>query len=106
MLICLVLFFVAVWASHEHSIFLNQKDPSEIVIDEYLGYLITMVWLPLSWKTILLGFVLFRLLDIFKPSLIGWIDKKSKGGFGIVADDVIAGIIANIFMQVIVTYYS
>lgn len=78
-------------------------DHKEIVIDEVLGFLITMVWLPLTWQAILIGFVLFRLLDITKPLFIGYLDKKIQGGLGVMVDDVAAGIIASLIMQVLYT---
>ncbi|WII70656.1 phosphatidylglycerophosphatase A [Bdellovibrio sp. 22V] len=78
-------------------------DHKEVVIDEVLGFLITMVWLPLTWQAILIGFVLFRLLDITKPLFIGYLDKKIQGGLGVMVDDVAAGIIAGLIMQVLYT---
>ena len=79
-------------------------DHKEIVIDEVLGILIAMTWVPITWQSLLIGFVLFRVLDIFKPFPIGYIDKKIQGGLGVMADDVAAGIIANICMQLIYTH--
>lgn len=78
-------------------------DQKEIVIDEVLGFLITMVWLPMTWQAIVIGFVLFRVLDITKPLFIGLIDKKIQGGLGVMLDDVAAGVIASIVMQVLYT---
>lgn len=78
-------------------------DHKEIVIDEVLGFLITMVWLPMTWQAILIGFALFRLLDITKPLFIGYLDRKIQGGLGVMVDDVVAGIIASLVMQVIFT---
>ncbi|MGZ3742218.1 MAG: phosphatidylglycerophosphatase A family protein [Pseudobdellovibrionaceae bacterium] len=76
-------------------------DHKEIVIDEVLGFLITMTWLPMTWKSMLAGFLLFRGLDILKPFPIGYLDRKIPGGFGVVIDDVVAGIIASIVLQYI-----
>lgn len=78
-------------------------DSKEIVIDEVLGFLITMTWLPITWQSYVIGFFLFRFLDILKPFPIGYIDKKVRGGLGVVADDVAAGILANIVLQVMYT---
>lgn len=78
-------------------------DHKEIVIDEVLGFLITMVWMPLTWQAILIGFALFRVLDITKPLFIGYLDKKIQGGLGVMVDDVAAGIIASLIMQVLYT---
>lgn len=81
----------------------QSHDSKEIVIDEVLGFLITMTWLPITWQSYFLGFFLFRLLDILKPFPIGYLDKKVRGGLGVVIDDVVAGIIANIILQIIYT---
>lgn len=88
-------------------IYENQKgvhDLPEVVIDEVLGFLITMTWLPMTWQSLLIGFVLFRLLDIWKPFPIGYLDKKIQGGLGVVIDDVAAGIIASLIMQYLYTH--
>ncbi len=81
-------------------------DHKEIVIDEVLGFLITMTWLPMTWKSMLVGFLLFRVLDIFKPFPIGYLDKEIRGGFGVVIDDVAAGVIASIVLQYIYQHTS
>ncbi len=78
-------------------------DHKEIVIDEVLGFLITMIWLPMTWQAIILGFALFRVLDITKPLFIGYLDKKVQGGLGVMIDDVAAGVIASLIMQTIYT---
>jgi phosphatidylglycerophosphatase A len=83
----------------------GHHDLPQVVIDEVVGFLITMTWLPITWKSFLAGFILFRILDILKPFPIGMMDKKIPGGLGVVADDVAAGIIANILLQIIYTYY-
>lgn len=77
------------------------EDSSTIVIDEVLGMIITMVWLPLTWQSFLFGFILFRFLDIVKPFPIGFLDRKIEGGLGVVVDDIAAGIIANLILQLI-----
>ncbi|QLY25905.1 phosphatidylglycerophosphatase A [Bdellovibrio sp. KM01] len=74
-------------------------DHSEIVIDEVAGFLIAMIWLPMTWQAILIGFGLFRLLDITKPLFIGYLDKKIQGGLGVMIDDVAAGIVVSLIMQ-------
>lgn len=67
-------------------------DHGGIVWDEFVGFWIAMAALPISWTSLLLGFVLFRFFDILKPWPISWLDKKVSGGFGIMIDDVIAGL--------------
>ena len=76
-------------------------DSSEIVIDEIAGYLVSMTWLPVTWRSMTLSFVFFRILDAAKPFPISYLDEKMKGGVGVVADDLAAGLIANIAMQII-----
>lgn len=69
-------------------------DPGPVVWDEVVGYLITMIWVPLGAIWVLAGFLLFRLFDIWKPWPIGWFDRNVKGGLGIMLDDVVAAIFA------------
>lgn len=73
---------------------LNNHDFGGIVWDEIAGLFITLWGLPFSWQCLLAGFVAFRLFDIIKPWPIRWLDKQVKGGFGIMIDDVVAGIFA------------
>jgi len=60
-----------------------------------------MILVPSGWQWVLAGFVLFRLFDIWKPWPVNWIDKRVSGGFGIMLDDVIAGIYALLILQII-----
>jgi phosphatidylglycerophosphatase A len=91
---------VAIWAAHVSAKHLNQKDPGCIVIDETAGMVVTLAGLPFHWVVCVSGFVLFRLLDIFKPFPIRWIDQNLGGGTGIVLDDILAGIIGNITLRI------
>ena len=74
------------------------KDPQFVVIDEVAGQLITLIAVPVSWKSILLGFILFRGFDIVKPPPVRQLEHLPEG-FGIVLDDVAAGIYALAIMQ-------
>lgn len=80
---------------------LGRKDPGCIVIDEIAGMLVTMAGLSFTFFTVAAGFVLFRILDILKPFPIRTLERKIPGGTGIVIDDVVAGIIANITLRII-----
>jgi phosphatidylglycerophosphatase A len=82
----------------------GESDSPKIVIDEVAGFLVTMAWLPATWQAFTAGFFLFRLLDAVKPGPIGYLDRKVKGGLGVVVDDIAAGIVANIILQVIYSY--
>ena len=79
---------------------LQVPDYGGIVWDEIAGFLITLCWLPFSWQNLLAGFVLFRLFDILKPWPIKWLDQHVHGGFGIMLDDVVAGVFAALILQV------
>ena len=85
---------LGIWVCEVASRQLKVHDHPGIVWDEFVGYWITMWALPTSWPWVLAGFLLFRLLDITKPWPIGVLDKKVKGGFGIMIDDIIAGVMA------------
>ncbi|WP_085301664.1 phosphatidylglycerophosphatase A family protein [Colwellia polaris] len=76
-------------------------DHGAIVWDEIVGLLITMFLMPVTWQTLLVGFVLFRFFDILKPWPISFIDKNCHGGFGIMLDDIVAGIAAWACMMLI-----
>lgn len=80
---------------------LGTHDHGGIVWDEVVGYLITMTFVPVGWAWIVLGFLLFRLADIFKPWPIRWFDQHVTGGFGIMLDDVLAGVYAMLVLYII-----
>ena len=67
------------------------KDHPSLVIDEFAGQWLALLYVPLKLEPVLLAFVLFRLLDIFKPWPIRWIDRRVPGSLGILLDDVVAG---------------
>lgn len=94
------LLFLAVWVSGEAEQIFRQKDSPHIVIDEIVGMLVTFVAMELTWQAALAGFVLFRFFDIVKPPPI-WQLQKIPGGMGIVLDDVAAGMLANIVLQIL-----
>lgn len=104
MIFCVFLLVVSITAAEVYEQDKGEHDSSEIVIDEVLGYLIAVTWLPFTWQSFVLGFLLFRLFDIWKPLFIGLMDRKLKGGVGTVLDDVAAGIVANVILQII--YYK
>ena len=95
-----VFIFFAIWCATRASAIFQKKDPSQVVIDEIAGYLVTMTALPPTWGYMIAGFILFRIMDIVKPYPIRWIDQNIAGGYGIVLDDVLAGVFANIILQI------
>lgn len=77
----------------------GEPDPGIVVIDEAVGFFAAMFMLPCDWRYIVAAFFLFRFLDIVKPFPAGWFDKRVKNGFGIMMDDVVAGIYANLIIR-------
>ena len=92
LLIILFFFLIGIISSNKTSLLLNKKDPPEIVIDEALGILISLFMLPKNIILCFIALLIFRLLDIFKPSIIYSI-QNFPNGLGIILDDVIAGMI-------------
>ena len=96
-LIVIILGFIT--AGRVEKIF-REKDPGEIVIDEFAGMLISLYCLPPTTGYVVTGFLLFRFFDIVKPKPIHDLEKL-KGSLGIMADDIIAGVYANIILQAV-----
>jgi len=101
----LALFIVGVMETNKYEAKYETHDPKEIVIDEVVGIWIVLAMVPFDWISILLGFLFFRLYDIFKPSVIGRVDRKVKGGMGVMLDDVLAGFFAGITVLVVINAY-
>jgi phosphatidylglycerophosphatase A len=87
-------FALGVWICDAVSRDLGVHDHGGIVFDEFVGYWITLFLLPATWQWTLAGFAAFRLFDIWKPWPIRWCDDHIGGGFGIMFDDVVAGVAA------------
>jgi len=99
--LCTLLFiFFAVYIADVAEKILEQNDPGCIVIDEVAGMMVTLIGLPFNPITVVIGFILFRVLDVLKPFPIRNLDKRIPGGWGVVADDVAAGVIANLLLRV------
>jgi phosphatidylglycerophosphatase A len=99
--VLVVFVFFAAFIAGRAEILFEDRDARPIVIDEMVGFLITLLWLPLNFLTLCLGFVLFRLFDIVKPPPIGILEKRLHGGWGIVLDDVLAGVFANVTLRLL-----
>lgn len=95
----LPMFLIGVWACGKTARELQAQDPSAIVWDEILGFLLAMTAAPPGWPWLLAGFILFRGFDILKPWPIGALDKRVKGGLGIMLDDIAAGAMAWVLLQ-------
>jgi phosphatidylglycerophosphatase A len=103
---CAALFICfAIWISHTAAQLLKKADPGCIVIDEIAGMLVTLIGLPFNPATAVAGFIFFRVLDILKPFPIRFLDNRVSGGLGVVADDVAAGIIANLLLRIIFYFF-
>ena len=98
-IVVLLSFMVGCWLCGEAAKQLGVHDFGGIVWDEFVGYWITMFAAPAGWLWIALGFVLFRLFDIWKPWPIRTADKQVQGGLGIMLDDVLAGLYAWLCLQ-------
>jgi len=90
----------SIWIAGAAEKILGQKDPGCIVIDEIAGMAVTLAAIPFTLYTAIAGFLLFRFFDIVKPPPIKSIDRRVRGGIGIVLDDVIAGVFANIVLRI------
>lgn len=95
----------AVWMSGEAEKVFKKKDSSLIVIDEIAGLLVTLFLIPWNVKSVVIGFFLFRLMDIAKPFPIRRLETKLPGGWGVVGDDILAGIYANVALRLAIRLF-
>ena len=102
----LVMSLVGIWICGESSRRLGVHDHGGIVWDEFAGYLLTMLAAPAGWVWIVVGFFLFRLFDIWKPWPIRVVDRDVSGGFGIMFDDILAGIYAWLALQLLARLFG
>ena len=106
-LFIITMFFVGIYVSNQTSSALKIKDPSCIVIDEIVGFLLLLILIQNQVETFfyptLLAFILFRIFDIWKPFPINILEEKFEGGFGIMIDDIGAALYAYIIFLLI--YY-
>jgi phosphatidylglycerophosphatase A len=93
-------FAVGTWAATHAERYFGGIDPGPVVIDEVLGMLVTLAFVPAGWSAMIAGFVLFRVLDVVKPYPANRLEKL-HGGFGIMADDAMAGVYANIALRIL-----
>jgi phosphatidylglycerophosphatase A len=99
----LLVVLIGIPAATEVSRAAQRKDPQFVVIDEVAGQLLTLIGVPLSWKTLLAGFILFRAFDIIKPPPIRQLERLPEGT-GIVLDDVAAGFFACFVMHLLLRF--
>ena len=96
--VVVLVFFPAVRLAARFERSTAQSDPSEIVIDEILGQVVCLLWVPVSFFSLLAGFIMFRFFDIAKPFPIRR-SEKLPGGVGVVLDDIIAGLYAGVGLK-------
>ena len=91
------LFLIGVWSGTEAEHHFGGIDPAPVVMDEVVGMLITLAFLPVNWTGALVGFLVFRLLDVIKPWPAGRFEQL-PGGLGVMADDGMAALYGNLVM--------
>ena len=101
-LLTLIFILCAIWIANEAEKIIDLKDPGCIVIDEIAGIILTLSGLPFNITSVTLGFLVFRVLDIWKPYPIRLLENKFSGGIGIVLDDVAAGILSNVILRIFI----
>ena len=104
LIVLIMVILGGIWLCEKASTDLGVHDHPGIVWDEFAGMFITMIAVPVVWQTVLAGFILFRLFDIWKPWPIGWLDKKVSGGLGIMLDDIVAGCFAAFVLHLLIHF--
>lgn len=99
--VTLVASVVGIYICQKVSDDMGVHDHGSIVWDEIAGMMIVFIAVPISWHSLLLGFILFRIFDILKPWPISFLDKNVHGGWGIMVDDLLAGAISAVFLHLI-----
>jgi phosphatidylglycerophosphatase A len=92
---------IACWIAGRAEEILQEHDSHAIVLDEVVGYLAATLFLAPSWQHALVAFFLFRALDVVKLFPADYIDERFPGGYGVVLDDVVSGIYANVATRVV-----
>jgi phosphatidylglycerophosphatase A len=99
--VVVLLLIAGIWAGSAAERHYGREDPGYVVIDEVVGMLVTLLFIPLTWTGVLLGFFLFRLFDILKPPPARQLEHL-HGGFGIMLDDVVAGLFGNLALRLMI----
>ena len=95
-------FFIGIWVCGRTAEYLGVHDHEGIVWDEFAGYWVMMFLVPSNWLWVSFGFVLFRILDIFKPWPISVVDRQVGGGLGIMLDDLLAGVMGAVCIHALI----
>ncbi len=102
--VILLLFAAGVWAGTVAERYFGGIDPGPIVLDEVVGMLITLAFIPVGWPAALAGFFLFRVFDVIKPFPAGRMEKL-HGGLGVMADDAMAAVYANVSLRLLMFFF-
>jgi phosphatidylglycerophosphatase A len=102
----IVLIPLSIWLCDLGTKVFNQPDPQKIVLDELVGLFVALVFIPAGFITLVMQLLLFRFFDIVKLPPCRWIERKFKGGQGVLLDDVVAGIYANLVGQLILLFFG
>jgi phosphatidylglycerophosphatase A len=90
---------IGIIASDTAEVLIGERDSGKIVVDEFVGYLVSVFYVPHTYAFLIAGFLLFRIFDILKPFPINRIDESLSGGLGIMADDLLAGIYTGVLLR-------
>jgi len=93
---------LGLWVAGPAQEMLGRTDHPAIVVDEVAGLFITLAGVPLTWQAVVLGLVIFRALDILKPFPIRWLGAGGHGGLEVMADDIAAGVIGRVVLEVVI----
>ena len=99
LIVFVILFFIAIAVSGKAEKLFGVKDDQRIVIDEFIGYFSAVVLLPKTYFILILSIILFRFFDVIKPFFVKSV-QKVKGSIGILADDILSGVITNLILQI------
>jgi phosphatidylglycerophosphatase A len=97
---------LGLWAAGPAQLYLGRTDHPAIVVDEVAGLLITLAAITPTWSHAVLGFLLFRGLDILKPFPISWFQEGGQGGLEVMADDVAAGVIGRLILELAMVFWG
>jgi phosphatidylglycerophosphatase A len=95
-----LLFIIGAWSGTHAEAHFGTTDPGQGIIDEVMGMMVTLLFIPFGWRAVLAGFVIFRILDVVKPFPAAHFERL-PGGTGMMADDLIAAVYANLLLRVV-----
>ena len=90
---------LAIWIHHRGDTLLGEKDSRKLVWDELAGFLVAVAFVPFTWRLAILAFLFERVIDILKVPPANWIEKHWPGGWGVVGDDLVAGLYTLLILQ-------